>query len=58
MPISDTISITDRSSIDQHRSTVHNWVQKTDLQPVNGVEPDHIAIDENAIQLNDDRYQL
>ncbi len=40
------------------RSTVHNWVQKADLQPTTGKQPDHVAVDETVIQLTDGRYWL
>jgi transposase-like protein len=37
---------------------VHNWAQKADLQPTDGASPDHVALDETVIQLNDQRYWL
>lgn len=43
---------TGASSASCGRWTHHNWVQKADLQPVNGKNPNHIAVDETAIQLN------
>jgi len=33
-------------------------VQKADLQPLDGVEPDHVTVDETVIQLNDERFWL
>jgi putative transposase len=33
-------------------------VQQTDVQPDSDAEPDHIAVDETVIQLNDDRHWL
>jgi transposase-like protein len=33
-------------------------VQKADLQPTAGADPDHVAVDETVIQLNDERYWL
>jgi transposase-like protein len=44
--------------VERCRSTVHNWVQKGDLQPTDGADPDHVAVDETVIQLNDERYWL
>jgi transposase-like protein len=44
--------------VDRYRSTVHRWVQKADLQPTDGAEPNHVAVDETVIQLNDERYWL
>ncbi|ELY63138.1 transposase [Natrinema versiforme JCM 10478] len=40
------------------RSTVHNWVHKADLQPEPGRCPDHVAVDETVIRLNDEQYWL
>jgi transposase-like protein len=33
-------------------------VQKTEVQPDSDAEPDHIAVDETVIQLNDQRHWL
>jgi transposase-like protein len=33
-------------------------VQKADLQPLDGANPDHVAVDETVIQLNDERFWL
>ena len=40
------------------RTTVHNWVRKGDLQPEDGKSPNHVALDETVIQLNNERYWL
>jgi len=58
LSLSNTISILDSLGVDRCRSTVHNWVQKADLQPAGGADPDHVAVDETVIQLNDERYWL
>jgi len=54
----NTISILDRLGIERCRTTVHNWGQKADLQPLDGANPDHVAVDETVIQLNDERFWL
>jgi putative transposase len=36
------------------QTAIHNWVQKADLQPTSEAEPNHIAVAETVIQLNDD----
>ena len=51
----DTVSILERMGVNRHRTTVHRWVQKADLQPADGVNPDHVALDETVIQLNSER---
>ena len=58
LSLSNTISILANLGVERCRSTVHNWVQKADLQPTDGANPDHVAVDETVIQLNDDRYWL
>jgi transposase-like protein len=44
--------------VDRHRTTVHRWVQKADLQPTDGADPNHIVVDKTVIQLNSERYWL
>jgi transposase-like protein len=58
LPLSNTISVLDSLGVERCRSTVHNWVQKAELQPTDGADPDHVAVDETVIQLNDERYWL
>jgi transposase-like protein len=58
LSLSDTISILENSGVERCRSTVHNWVQKADLQPLDGANPDHVAVDETVIQLGSERYWL
>ena len=53
-----TISILERLGVDRHRTTVHRWVQKADLQPTDGADPNHVAVDETVIQLNSEQYWL
>jgi transposase-like protein len=45
-------------SAERARSSVHNGVDKADLQPTSGQNPDQIAVDETVIQLNDKQYWL
>jgi transposase-like protein len=58
LSLSNTISVLDMLGVDRCRSTVHNWVQKADLQPAGGADPDHVAVDETVIQLNNERFWL
>lgn len=53
LSLSYTVSVLDRFGVDRVRSTVHNWAQKADLQPASGRKPDHVALDETVIQLDD-----
>jgi len=45
-------------SVNPHRTTAHRWVQKADLQPVDGADTNHVEVNETVIQLNDERYWL
>ena len=58
LSLSNTVSILDVFGVQRARSTVHNWVHKADLQPEEGRSPDHVAVDETVIQLNDEKYWL
>lgn len=43
---------------ERSRLTVYYWVQKTDLQPHDAVNPNHVAIYKTVIPLNDERFWL
>ena len=58
LSLSDTVSVLESFGVERARSTVHNWVQKADLQPASGKQPDHVALDETVIQLDNQRYWL
>ena len=58
LSLSNTVSILEIFGVSRARSTVHNWVHKAELQPEAGRNPDHIAVDETVIQLNDEQYWL
>ena len=58
LSLSNTVSVLDIFGVERARSTVHNWVHKADLQPESGRSPDHVAVDETVIRLNDEQYWL
>ncbi len=58
LSLSNTVELLEDLGVERCRTTVHNWVQKADLQPRDGANPDHVAVDETVIQLNDDRFWL
>ncbi len=58
LSLSDTVSVLERFGVERARSTIHNWVQKADLQPTADKQPDHVALDETVIQLDAQRYWL
>ena len=58
LSLSNTVSILDRFGVNRARSTVHNWVQKADLEPRSGRAPDLIALDETVVKVNGERFWL
>ncbi|WP_317175747.1 IS6 family transposase [Halomontanus rarus] len=54
----NTVRIFETFGVERARSTVHNWVHRADLQPESGRSPDHVAVDETVIRLNDEQYWL
>src|SRR6056297_3856409 len=58
LSLSNTVSVLEVFGVERARSTVHNWIHKADLQPTSGKNPDHVAVDETVIQLNDEQYWL
>ena len=58
LSLSNTVRVLEIFGVQRARSTVHNWIHKADLQPTPGKNPDHVAVDETVIQLNDEKYWL
>jgi transposase-like protein len=58
LSLSNTVSMLEIFGVERARSTVHNWTHKADLQPTSEKNPDHVAVDETVIQLNNERYWL
>jgi len=58
LSLSNTVSILEIFGVERARSTVHNWVHKAELQPESGWTPDHVAVGETVIRLNDEQYWL
>src|SRR6056297_2826546 len=56
--LSNTVSVLEIFGVERARSTVHNWVHKAELQPESDQNPDHVAVDETVIRLNDEQYWL
>ena len=54
----NTVSVLEIFGVERARSTVHNWVYKAELQPESGRSPDHVAVDETMIRIDDKRYWL
>ena len=58
LSLSNTVSVLDVLGINRARSTIHNWVQKADLEPDSGRNPDTIALDETVVKVNGERFWL
>jgi len=58
LSLSNTVSFLEVFGVSRARSTVHNWVHKADLQPESGRSPDHVAVDETVIRIDDEQYWL
>ena len=53
LSLSNTVSILEELGVERSRKAVHDWVQKADLQPSEGRNPNHVAVDETVIRVND-----
>ena len=58
LSLSNTKQYIEKLSVKRSRTAIHNWVQNANLQPTSNAAPDHIAVDETVIQVNDERRWL
>jgi len=58
LSLSNTISELEKFGVQRSRKAVHDWVQKADLQPADGDSPNHVALDETVIQIDDEQFWL
>ena len=58
LSLSNTVLFLEVFGVERVRSTVHNWVHKADLQPESGRSPNHVAVDETVIRLDNEQYWL
>lgn len=58
LSLSKATSPLETHGLNRCRSTVHNWVQKADVEPQSGRAPERIAVDETVIQIDDERHWL
>jgi putative transposase len=58
LSLSSTKQILERLGVKRSRTAIHNWVQKACLQPSCDGAPNHVAVDETVIQVNDERHWL
>ena len=58
LSLSNTIRELETFGVERSRKPVHDWVQKADLQPVDAVSPDHVALDKTVIRINGQQFWL
>jgi transposase-like protein len=58
LPLLNTVRDSEKFGVQRSRKAVHDWVQKANLQPVDGASPNHVVIDETVIRVNDEQYRL
>ena len=58
LSLSNTVVLLEKLGVERSRTAIHNWVQKADLQPAGGANPDRVAVDQKAIRINDQQYWL
>ncbi|MFB1065759.1 IS6 family transposase [Natrinema sp. H-ect4] len=58
LSLSNTVRELEKFGVERSRKAVHDWVHKCDLQPAEDEKPNHVALDETVIQLNEHRYWL
>jgi transposase-like protein len=58
LSLSNIVSVLGVFGVDWARLTGHNWIRKAELQPESGRSPDHVAVNETVIRLNDEHYWL
>jgi putative transposase len=58
LSLPNTVVLLEDSGADRSRVAIHNWVQKADLQPADGENPDRVTVDQKAIRINNEQYWL
>jgi transposase-like protein len=58
LSLSNTVTELEKIGVSRSRSAIHNWVQKSNLEPESGRDPDKIALDETVVKVNGERFWL
>jgi putative transposase len=56
LSLSNTIYEVEKFGGKRSRKSVHDWVQKADLQPADGASPDHVTLDEMGTRINGQQF--
>jgi putative transposase len=58
LSLRNTVSILEELGVERSPKAIHDWVQKADLQPATGRSPNHVAVDETMIRIDDQQFWL
>ena len=58
LSLSNTVSVLEELGVERSRKAIHDWIQKAELQPTEGRNPNHVAVDETVIRINDQQFWL
>ena len=58
LSFSNTTQHLENLDVKRSRATIHNWVQRAELQPTGTGSSNYVALDETVIQLGTERYWL
>lgn len=58
LSLSNTTQVLESLGVDRAISTVPNWVNKADLEPRDGRDPDKVALDETVVKVQGERFWL
>ena len=58
LSLSNTVELLDSLGFDRSRKAIHDWVEKADLQPDAGRNPNQVVLNETAIRIDDQQYWL
>jgi putative transposase len=56
LSLNNTVIALEQFGISLAKSTIHTCVQKADLEPRGGSEPDNVALDETAVKIEGEQY--
>jgi len=58
LSLSNTVKEFEKFGVQRSRKAIHDWVQKSNLQPASDASPDQIAVDETVIRIDGQQYWL
>ena len=58
LSLTNTVILLEEFGVSRSRTAIHNWVKKADLEPAGGESPEHVAVDQKQIRVNDEAYWL